>query len=264
MIIALANHKGGTGKTTSTINIGRALSTMGKKILLVDLDPQGNLSYSLGLGNEANTIIDLLSGNKTFNETACESNGMHIIPSNTGLNEYAARFEKTKDAVHALKKTLAPIRSLYDFILIDCPPAMSVYTLNALNAAEGVIIPLLLEVLSVQGLDQVLREISKIQKTTNPDLQIIGALGTIVNESRRLSSEVLEYIRDNYKLHVFNNHVRNNVKAAEAPSFAATVIDYAPTSTSARDYISIAQELLKILEYHVASSEQSRVHQPSE
>lgn len=250
MIIAFANHKGGTGKTTSTINIGRALCRQGKKVLLIDLDPQGNLTYSLGLSEEKLTVCDYLLGNYSFEKTACEVHDMHVLPSNISLYNCAQKIEKVDNSTGLLKIKLSTLKNNYDFILIDCPPAISIYTLNALNAADGIIIPLAFEILSIQGLDQILIEINKIKKSTNPQLQIIGALGVIVNESRKLTTEVLEYIRDNYNINVFNNHVRNNVKAAEAPSFGESVIDYAPSSISAKDYIDVTNELLRIFEFN--------------
>lgn len=249
MIIALANHKGGTGKTTSTINIGRALCKLGKKVLLVDLDPQGNLSYSLGLVDQKVTVADFLLGNCTFEETACECFGMHVLPANLSLYERTDLIERLPNSRVLLRSKLSLIVHQYDFILLDCPPAMSVFTYNSLNAADGVIIPLVFEILSIQGLDQILTEINKIKGTTNPDIKVLGALGVIVNENRKLSEEVLEYIRDNYSINVFNNRVRNNVKAAEAPSFGESVIDYAPSSISARDYMNVANELLTIAEF---------------
>lgn len=249
MIISFANHKGGTGKTTSTINIGRALCRQGKRVLLIDLDPQGNLSYSFGLSDQKLTVADFLLGNCLFEEAACEVSELHVLPSNLTLYNNIQSIENIYNSKTLLKNKINSIANNYDYILIDCPPAMSTYTFNALNAADGVIIPLVFEILSIQGLDQILTEIYKIKNTSNPNIKIIGALGVIVNESRKLSEEVLEYIRDNYGINIFNNHVRNNVKAAEAPSFGESVIDYAPSSISAKDYINVTNELLKIVEF---------------
>lgn len=248
MIIAFANHKGGTGKTTSTINIGSALSKLGKKVLLVDLDPQGNLSYSLGLPDQQLTVANFLAGICSFEEVACETSGMHLIPSN--INLYNSSYELLNKAAPSflLKTKLDALRNDYDYILLDCPPALSIYTINALNACDGVIITLAFEILSIQGLDQILSEIKKIKTSTNPGIKVLGALGVIVNESRKLTEEVLEYIRDNYQINVFNNHIRNNVKAAEAPSFGKSVLEYAPASISAKDYLNVTSELLKIIE----------------
>jgi chromosome partitioning protein len=248
MIIAFTNHKGGTGKTTSTINIGRALCKLSKKVLLIDLDPQGNLSYSLGLADQKLTICDFLLGRNSFEEIACEAFGMHILPANISLYRYANQIENSLDSAFILKSRMQSVSNDYDFVLIDCPPAISIYTINGLNASDGVIIPLVFEILSIQGLDQMLTEIRRIKNSTNPGINVIGALGVVVNENRKLSSEVLEFVRDNYKIPVFNNHIRNNVKAAEAPSFGKSVIDYAPGSISSKDYLNVTNELLKILE----------------
>lgn len=248
MILSFANHKGGTGKTTSAINIGKALCDAGKKILLIDLDPQGNLSYSLGLPDLELTVADFMTGDYSFNEVTFEVSGMHVLPSNTSLYSKITLLEKLPSPLLLLKEQLKKISGQYDFILIDCPPSMSLFTYNALNSAEGVIIPLVFEILSIQGLDQILTEINKIKNTSNASLKVIGVLGVIVNESRKLSAEVLQYIRDNYQVNVFNNRVRNNVKAAEAPSFGQSVIEYARTSISARDYINVTAELIKVLE----------------
>lgn len=248
MIIAFANHKGGTGKTTSTINIGRALDKSGMKVLLIDLDPQGNLTYSLGLSDQKLSVCDFMLGNNPFEEVACEAYGMHVLPANPSLYNYSDSISAKRDFEFVLKDRLHDVKQRYDYILIDCPPALSVYTINALTAADGVIIPLVFEILSIQGLDQILKQIKRIRNSTNPAITVIGALGVIVNENRKLSSEVLEFVRDNYQINVFNNHVRNNVKAAEAPSFGKSVIDYAPSSISAKDYVNVANELVKIVE----------------
>lgn len=247
MIIAFANHKGGTGKTTSVINIGAALSRAGKKVLLVDLDPQGNLSYSLGLEKQNYNVADLMLGRQSFEEVACETNNMHVLPSDGSLYRQIEYIGFHTDKNYLLRNALRKVEANYDFILLDCAPSLSLYTTNAFNACEGVIIPLMFEILSIQGLDQILEEIKRIQETSNSGIKVIGVMGVIVNESRKLSEEVLEYIRDNYNVNVFNNHIRNNVKAAEAPSFASSVIEYAPTSTSAKDYLNVCAELLSIL-----------------
>ena len=246
MVIAFANHKGGTGKTTTVVNIGYLLAKKNLRVLLVDLDPQGNLSYSFGL-NEPYDIGDWLIGEQPFERVACETNGLHILPGSGRLYAGAESLANLPESKLVLKSKLASIKGNYDFILLDCPPSISIYTLNALNAADGVVIPLLLEILSVQGLDQVIDQIFTIQQSSNPKLTVIGAMGTIVNESRKLTEEILEYIRDNYNINIFNNYVHNSVKAAEAPSFALPVVEYAPTASSSIDYNAVTNELLRIL-----------------
>ncbi|MGZ3862943.1 MAG: ParA family protein [Bacteroidia bacterium] len=251
MIIAFTNHKGGTGKTTSAINIGRALTNHEKKVLLVDLDPQGNLTYSLGLPEKQLMVSDFISGRASFEEVVCEAFGLNVLPAGISLYKDAKIIEAFPGSVFLLRERLSAIKEKYDYILIDCPPSISIYTVNALNAADGVIIPVVFEILSIQGLDQILNEISDIRKSSNPELDIIGVLGVIVNENRKLSEEVLAYIRDNYKVNIFNNYVRGNVKAAEAPSFGESVIDYAPRSISAKDYISVTEEFMFLVEKQV-------------
>jgi chromosome partitioning protein len=172
---------------------------------------------------------------------------MHVICAGMKLYHAEPGLIENQYGNQLLRQKLSELSQIYDFILIDCPPALSVYTRNALIAADGVIIPLLFEILSIQGLEQVLSTIQHLRITGNPNVQVIGALGVIVNENRKLTEEVLHYIRDNYNINVFNNYVRNNVKAAEAPSFAESVIDYAPNSSSARDYTNITSEFLAII-----------------
>lgn len=246
-VIALANHKGGTGKTTTVINLGKVLTNTGKRVLLIDLDPQGNLSYSLGISAEPYTVSDFMLGRRSFEEVACESSGMHLLPADGRLYEQLKAIEQSPDPEFLLRQSLDQVTERYDFILLDCAPAISLYTVNAFNAASGIIIPLVFEILSIQGLDQILKEVSRIRERSNPELEVIGAVGVIVNESRKLSEEVLTYVRDNYRVNVFNNRVRTNVKAAEAPSYGISVIDYAPGSSSAKDYINVARELLTLL-----------------
>ncbi|MGZ3865544.1 MAG: ParA family protein [Bacteroidia bacterium] len=244
MIIAFVNHKGGTGKTTSAINIGRVLANEGKRILLIDLDPQGNLTYSLGLSEGQYNVAHLLNSEVSAVNSIVPVQQMDVIPADMRLYRSVRKLESNEDANSALKNALSSIKHEYDYILLDCPPSISIYTLNALNACEGVIVPMLFEILSIQGLDQMLSEIVRIKKTTNPGITVIGALGVIVNENRKLTEEVLAYVRDNYNIPVFNNYVRSSVKAAEAPSFGKSVVDYSPSSTSAKDYVGVAKELL--------------------
>ncbi|MDP2387401.1 MAG: ParA family protein [Bacteroidota bacterium] len=245
-VVSFSNHKGGTGKTTSTINIACALRDQKKKVLVIDLDPQGNLSYSLGVTDYKFNVIDWLTDLATDEQSIIPVQGIYIVPSSVSI---ATREEDVKSLwnFRYLMKEKAALLD-FDYILIDCPPTIGAYTQIALTASDFVIIPILLEILSIQGLSQIMKFIKEIKITSNPGLEILGVLGVCVNESRKLTNEVLEYIDFTYKVDVFNNRVHNNVKAAEAPSFAKSVIDYAPESTSARDYKSVTEELLKKIE----------------
>lgn len=250
MIISFANHKGGTGKTTSTINVGRVLSDLGYRVLLIDMDPQANLTFSMGFLDAEETIADVMMREKEIDEIVLQSNEMHLVPASPELTTKREFLERLSMSEFRLRDAIERSHMEFDFILIDCPPTLSIYTINALNASDGVIIPMLMEILSVQGLDQIIQTIYKIQSTTNSNLAIIGVLGVLVNESRNLTKEILEHIRDNYYINVFNNYVRNNVRAAEAPANGMSVIEYAPASSSARDYASLTNELLTLINYN--------------
>ncbi len=245
MIIAFTNHKGGTGKTTSVVNIGKVLSDKGYRVLLVDLDPQGNLTYSHGITNNEFTIADFLKSKASFGDLLYGDENLGLLPADFSLNDQQPVIERLPNGENLLRDKLSNLP--YDFILLDCPPAISIYTKNALNAADYVIIPMQMEVLSVQGLIKILEVVNNIKLTSNPSLEVLGVLGVLVDERRQLTDEILEYIINNFDVNVFNNRVRNSVKAAEAPSFGVSVVEYAPTSNSAKDYISVTNELLKKL-----------------
>ncbi|MES2837865.1 MAG: ParA family protein [Bacteroidota bacterium] len=249
MIIAFTNHKGGTGKTTSVANIGTILHSKGKSVLFIDCDPQGNLSYSLGASDFKYGVSDVLLNKVELSDAAIEIKAnLYILPSDIKSYKSESQLYSQKNGEFLLKEILKNYVDDVDYILIDCPPSLSIYTKNALNAANSVIIPMQLDVLSLQGLEQMTSILSEIINSTNPNLTVTGVLGVNVNESRKLSSEILEHIRENYDLPIFNNYIRASVKVAEAPSFAKSVVEYAPESSSAKDYKSVTNELLKITE----------------
>ena len=247
MIISIVNHKGGTGKTTTTLNLGAALAKRGCRVLLVDLDAQGNLSYSLGATDAVVTLSDVLFEEASLADARVTCEGMHLLPGNMKLADVELALSKIEDRYTILTQALHPVAADYDYILIDCPPALSLLTANALCASDGIIIPLQLEVLSVRGLDLMLQSVTKVQQSLNPDLSVFGVLPVLVDKRKNLNAEIVSYIQDNYKLRIFKNHIRANVKASEAPSFGASVIQYAPASSSAQDYISFAAEFIKTI-----------------
>lgn len=245
MIIAIVNQKGGTGKTTTTVNLGSALAALGKRVLLVDLDPQGNLSYSLGIENPRNTIVDVMMDDVPMEDALLEREDMRVLPSSVELADVEltlATFPKRESVLKGKLKHVAH----FNYVLIDCPPSLSLLTVNALAAADQVIIPLQMEVLSLQGLDQILTTINKMKKAFNRNLKIKGVLPVMVDKRRKLSSEVFDYISDNYDLNIFKTQIRSNVRASEAPSFGKSVIKYRPSSHSAKDYIAFAEELINL------------------
>jgi chromosome partitioning protein len=245
MIISILNHKGGTGKTTTTINLGKALALRKKTVLLIDLDSQANLSYSLGINAEEKNIGEILFKQCTIKDAVVRREGMDIIPANTNLHQYEEAIIINKYGYYLLEEALQ--NANYDFILIDCPPSQSQLNINALCASEKVLVPMLMDVLSLQGLNQLLNTINEIKEQLNPKLEILGVLGVLVDERRQLTRDILEHLQKNYPVAVFNNYVRANVKAAEAPSYGLSVLEYAPISNCATDYKSVANELLQIM-----------------
>lgn len=243
-IIAIVNQKGGTGKTTTTVNLGCALAKKGKKVLLVDLDAQGNLSYSLGVLEIEKSIGQVLLGEMNFKDILISREGLDIAPAEIDLADVEINIAGELARESILKKILEK-ETGYDYILIDCPPSLSLLTINALNAASKVIVPLQMEVLSLQGLDQIITTINQIKEVLNEDLEIMGLLPVMVDSRRKLSREIFEHIEENYSFKIFKSRIRTNVRASEAPSFGESLISYSPNSNGAKDYMAFASEILK-------------------
>ncbi|WP_018477790.1 ParA family protein [Pontibacter roseus] len=240
-IVAVINQKGGTGKTTTTINLGSALSKLGHKVLLLDLDPQSNLSYSLAVSSPDATLAEAFLGSKSMQEILVQKDGIWVAPGSNELVDVEISLVSQPDREKFLKTLLSEVKG-FDYVLIDCPPSLSVLTLNALTAAHEVLIPLQMEVLTLQGLDQIMNTINKVQKAFNPKLKIKGIVVVMFDVRRKLSLEVLEYLRENVKEKIFDSQIRLNVKLAEAPSFGKSVLDYDGTSNGAKDYKALAVE----------------------
>ncbi|QCR21754.1 ParA family protein [Pontibacter sp. SGAir0037] len=243
-VVAVINQKGGTGKTTTTINLGSALSKAGKKVLLVDLDPQSNLSYSLAVANPDATLADVFLGNKALKDILVEKDGLWVAPGSNDLVDVEISLVTQEEREKFLKKILSETKG-FDYVLIDCPPSLSVLTLNALTAAQEVLVPLQMEVLTLQGLDQIMNTVNKVKKAFNPKLKIKGVVVVMFDIRRKLSQEVLEYLQENIKEKIFKSQIRLNVKLAEAPSFGKSVLDYDPSSNGAKDYKALAAEFLE-------------------
>jgi chromosome partitioning protein len=243
-IVSVINQKGGTGKTTTTINLGSALSKLGKKILLVDLDPQANLSYSLGLEEPAGTIADVFSGNKNLREILTARDGLTVVPGSNDLVDIEISLVTQSQRESFLKSILADAKG-FDYILIDCPPSLSLLTVNALAASDEVLIPLQMEVLTLQGLSQILATVEQIRSAFNPRLKVKGIVVVMYDKRRKLSAEIQEYLQQHVDERVFASRIRLNVKLAEAPSFGQSVLDYDGSSNGAKDYLALAEEFLK-------------------
>ncbi|WP_114779386.1 ParA family protein [Botryobacter ruber] len=243
-VVAVINQKGGTGKTTTTINLGSALSKLGKKVLLLDLDPQSNLSYSLAITNAEPSLADVFLGSNSISDVLVEKDGLWIAPGSNELVDIEISLVSQPERESFLKNILAEAKD-FDYVLIDCPPSLSVLTLNALTAAQQVLIPLQMEVLTLQGLDQIMNTVGKVKKTLNPKLKIKGIVVVMFDVRRKLSQEVLEYLRGSVKEKIFDTHIRLNVKLAEAPSFGRSILDYDASSYGAKDYRALAEEFMQ-------------------
>jgi chromosome partitioning protein len=245
-IIAVINQKGGVGKTTSVINIGAGLAGMGRKVLLVDLDAQAHLTYSLGINADEleATIFDLLKGDATFDQVRLEKHGLSIIPASISLAAAEIEFS-TEVGREAMLKNLVAGISGYDFILLDCPPNLGLLTLNALTAAKEVFVPLQAEFLSIRGLNKLMEMVEKVKQRVNPDLEISGILLTLIDQRLKLHQEVLENLRGPFGDKLFKTMIRRNVSLAEATSFGQTIFEYASNSHGAKDYEAMCREILR-------------------
>lgn len=243
-IFAVLNQKGGTGKTTTTVNLAAALGSLGKKILLIDLDPQANLSYSFGIQSpESGTIADVLQTKQALQTILVQKEGVSIAPSSVALADVEVSLVNKIGRENVLKNHLKKITG-FDLCFIDCPPSLSVLTVNALNAAHEVLIPAQMEALSLQGLSQLLDTIAEVKRVLNKNLKVRGIIPSMYNARRRLTEEVLNEIEKNLKVRVFKSRIRECVKIAEAPSFAKSVLAYAPSSNAAEDFLTLAKEFI--------------------
>jgi chromosome partitioning protein len=243
-IVSVVNQKGGTGKTTTTMNLGCALHHLGKRVLLVDLDPQGNLSYSLGITDAEKTMVDVITGQCKATEALVQREGIDIIPGSPDMADIEVSLAQQEQREKFLKKSLSGLASHYDYILIDSPPSLSLLTINALNAAQSVLVPMQLEVLTLQGLNQILSTVDAVKKTMNTKLKVKGILLVMYDKRRKLSQELQSFLEENVKNRVYDTVIRLNVKLAEAPSFGQSVITYDPSSNGAKDYMAFASEFL--------------------
>ena len=243
-VTAIINQKGGTGKTTTAVNLGSALALLKKRVLLIDLDPQSNLSYSFGINTPNGTISEVLQEKQVIQTLIVEREGTFIIPSSLSLSDIELSLVNKIGREFILKDKIKSLKD-YDYTFIDCPPSLSILTINALNAAHEVLIPAQMEILSLQGLTQLLDTISEVRKVFNKKLRIRGIIPSMYDSRRRLSNEVLHEIENNLNVKVFKTSIRECVKVAESPSFAKSVLAYAPSSHGAEDFINLAKEFIK-------------------
>jgi chromosome partitioning protein len=251
-IYAVSNQKGGVGKTTTAVNLGAFLAAAGQRVLIVDIDPQANATSSLGLGASQlpRSLYDVLSGEAELADVITLTNRMRldIAPSSPAL---AALETEAVEAIHdpyrrsyLLRDALSPTLHRYDYILIDSPPSLGLITVNAMAAAQGVLIPVQSEYLAMEGLGQLLSTIERVRKSINPSLRVVGLLLTMVDSRNNLSRQVEEEMRAYFKDLVFDTVIPRNVRLGEAPSYGEPINAYAPNSTGAKAYQQLATELL--------------------
>ena len=249
--IAIANQKGGVGKTTTAINISTAMAASGWKTLLIDLDPQGNASTGLGIDGAARAVssYDLLLGEATLAEAALKTEipGLDIVPATQDLSGAEVELVSVEDRNHRLRTALnarQPGFSGYDIAFIDCPPSLGLLTLNALGAADTLLVPLQCEFFALEGLSQLLQTVERIQQRFNPELGIIGIALTMFDRRNRLTDQVADDVRDCLGKLVFENVIPRNVRLSEAPSHGLPALIYDHNCPGSRAYIGLARELI--------------------
>jgi len=244
-VISLLNQKGGVAKTTSAVNIGAGLAALGKKVLLIDLDPQANLTISIGLNLEEprKTIYDLLKGDANLKDTIETQGNIEIIPSTLDLAGADTELAGAVGRELLLKKHLSKVTG-YDFILIDCPPSLGLLTLNALTACKEVFIPVAAEYLALQGMRKLLETIDLVKSELNTELKTSGIIITRYDERTNLSKNVADSIRKRYGHLLFKTIIRENIRLKEAPSYGKNIFEHAKVSPGAEDYKNLCDEII--------------------
>ncbi len=245
--IALLNHKGGVGKTTSAINIGAALVELKKRVLLLDLDPQANLTVSLGVPRQAHSMYEAMRGECELEPVQVKP-GFDIVPSSLDLSGAEMELVNEAGREFILRELLEPMQDEYDFIIIDCPPSLGLLTLNALTSANVVYIPLQTEFLALQGLTKITQVVDKVKFRLNKKLKIGGVIATMFDNRKVLNRDVVATIQKHFGEMVFETMIRDNVALAEAPAARKDIFAYAKSSNGAKDYLDLAKEIITRVE----------------
>ena len=246
-VISIANQKGGVGKTTTTVNLSTILAKKGKKVLLIDTDPQGNATSGLGITKELElSVYDVLVGETAIDETLQETaiKNLTVCPSNISLAGAEVELVSMMSREQRLKTKLDAIKEKYDYILIDCPPSLGLVTLNAFTASDSVLIPVQCEYFALEGLGQLLNTVNLVKKHLNKNLEIEGALLTMYDARTNLSLQVVENVKENLNQNIYKTIIPRNVRLAEAPSYGQPINIYDPRSSGAESYRLLAEEVI--------------------
>ena len=246
--IVISNQKGGVGKTTTTINLSASLASLGKKVLVIDMDPQGNTTSGLGVEKDQveNTVYELLLGECTLEESMQKEvfENLSVIPSNINLAGAEIELIGVDEKEYLLKKELDKVKEEYDFILIDCPPSLNMLTINSMCAGDTVLVPIQCEYYALEGLSQLMHTIELVQDRLNPELEIEGVVFTMYDARTNLSLQVVENVKNNLNQTIYKSIIPRNVRLAEAPSHGLPITEYDAKSTGAEAYRMLAEEVI--------------------
>lgn len=247
-IIAIANQKGGVGKTTTAINLSASLASLGKRVLALDMDPQGNMTSGLGVDKDGveKTVYDLIIGNVGIEECICENvlENLDVLPSNINLSAAEIELIGIDNKEYLLKEEVDKVKDRYDYIIIDCPPALSMLTINAMTTSDSVLVPIQCEYYALEGLSQLMHTIELVKERLNPKLEMEGVVFTMYDARTNLSLQVVENVKNNLNQNIYKTIIPRNVRLAEAPSYGMPINYYDKRSAGAESYRLLAEEVM--------------------